>query len=68
MPGVAGGMAARPLLALGLPQDGQPSDQLIRLGGGQPGQPGERRLAVSGLVPAAVRTAVAACREAGCRV
>ena len=35
VPGVAGGMVARPLLALGLPQGGEPCDQLIQLGVGR---------------------------------
>src|SRR5262249_11178409 len=43
VPGVAGGMAARPLLAPGLPPGGEPGDQLVQVAGGQPGQLGERR-------------------------
>ena len=46
VPGVAGGVVARLLLALGLPQRGQLGDQLIQLGGGHPGQLGEYRGAV----------------------
>jgi ABC-2 type transport system permease protein len=45
VPGVAGRVAARPLLALGPPQGGELLDQLIQLGGGQPGQLGDRRRA-----------------------
>jgi hypothetical protein len=41
VPGVAGGMAARPPLAVGLPQGGELGDQLVQVGGGQPGQLGE---------------------------
>jgi hypothetical protein len=53
VPGVAGGIVACPLLAMG----GEPRDQLIQLGGGHPGQLGERRrmglLFVRGMVGAA---------------
>jgi hypothetical protein len=41
--GVAGRMAARPLLALGLPQGSEPGDQLVQVAGGQAGQLGELR-------------------------
>jgi hypothetical protein len=41
VPGVAGGMGARPLLALGLPQGGELGDQLVQVAGGQPGQLGK---------------------------
>ena len=41
VPGVAGGMAAHPPLAPGLPQGGELGDQLVQVGGGQPGQLGE---------------------------
>jgi len=42
VPGIAGRMAARPLLALGLPQGGELGDQPVQVAGGQPGQLGER--------------------------
>src|SRR6266700_3422013 len=43
VPGVAGRVAAGPLLALGLPQGGELGDELVQVAGGQPGQLGERR-------------------------
>ena len=67
VPGVAGGMAARPLLALGLPQVGQPGDQLIQFAGGQSGQlgkpPGAALLVVAGWRPGGgVERVVPLCR------
>ena len=50
VPGVAGRMAAGPLLALGLPQGGQLGDQPVQVAGGQSGQLGERRGAARLLV------------------
>jgi hypothetical protein len=50
VPGVAGRMAARFLLAPGLAQGGELGDQLVQVGGGQPGQLGELRGAVLRLV------------------
>ena len=65
VPGVAGGMAARPLLALGLPQGGELGDQLVQFAGGHPGQLGECRGAVSWSLLAG---GPAVCPAAGWRV
>jgi hypothetical protein len=69
VPGVAGGVVTRFVLALGLAQGSELGDQLIRPAGASPVSSGSDGSRCPGWFPAAVRAAVAAARrEAGCRV